>query len=156
MDPHTFKVAMSRWTSGVAVITAQGADGAPAGFTASSFTSLSLEPPMVLFCLGRASRNFATFSTAAGFAVHILGAGQEALSQCFASRERRDRFAGVAWRWSAHGVPVLEEALAVLECRTAATYPGGDHLIVTGEVLEVRVGDGAPLVYLQGAFRGVY
>ena len=152
IPPDTFRTALSRWSSGVTIVTARTPEGERVGLTASSFASLSLEPPLVLFCLGRASTNFDAFQAVPGFAVHILGAEQEALSNRFAAHTG-DRFEGLELSDGRHGAPLLPGCLAVLECRLHQRVPGGDHVIMMGEVEEVTVQDGAPLVYFRGSYR---
>jgi flavin reductase ActVB len=154
VDESAFKSALSRWGSGVSVITARASDGAPVGLTATSFASLSLQPPLVLFCLGRDSTRFDAFEAADAFAIHLLTAGQEALSSRFAAKGG-DKFAGLAVRESRHGLPLLEDCLAVLECRTHARLPGGDHVIVVGEVERLTLGEGEPLLYFRGRYRRI-
>jgi flavin reductase (DIM6/NTAB) family NADH-FMN oxidoreductase RutF len=152
VDPTQFKTALSRWGSGVAVITTRDAAGAPVGLTASSFSSLSLQPPLILFCLGLDSTGHDAFVAAPGFAVHLLAAEQQALSARFATRGG-EKFAGLEHRDGRWGAPLLSGCLAVLECRTHAQVPGGDHIIMVGEVEAVTVGDGEPLLYFRGAYR---
>jgi flavin reductase ActVB len=148
----TFKTALSRWTSGVTIITSRAPTGALGGLTASSFTSLSLEPPLVLFCLGLASRSLEVFRSAEGFAVNILSREQQPLADRFASRSE-DPFAGVDHAAGRMGMPILPDSLAILECRTLHQFPGGDHLILVGEVEEVTLGEGSPLVYWRGQYQ---
>jgi flavin reductase ActVB len=152
VDNAHFKHALSHWGSGVCVITARAADGSPVGLTASSFSSLSLDPPLVLFCLGLDSTNVEAFQAAREFAVHILAAGQESLSSRFASRGG-DKFSGLEHSAGKLGTPVLPGCLAVLECRMHAQLPGGDHIIVVGLVEHSTVRDGHPLLYFRGGYR---
>jgi flavin reductase (DIM6/NTAB) family NADH-FMN oxidoreductase RutF len=146
-----FKSALSHWGSGVTVITTRDAAHAPVGMTASAFASLSLEPPLVLFCLGLDSTGREAFVAAPGFTVHLLAAGQETLSARFAARGG-DKFAGLEYGAGRRG-PLLPGCLTVLECRTHAQLPGGDHIIMVGEVESVTVGDGEPLLYFRGRYR---
>ena len=151
MDEATFKIALSRFASGVTIITSRDGEGAPVGFTASSFTSLSLDPPMVLFCLARDAACFDAFVGAPAFAVNILGHEQQELSNQFAQRGE-DKFAGFAVRDGKNGSPLIEGSLASLECRTTQTVPGGDHLIFLGEVVDIQLAEGRPLLYYQGKY----
>ncbi len=152
VDSKTFKAAMSRWSSGIAIITARGDDGELAGITANSFTSLSLDPPMVLFCLGLDSTSFDLFDHSETFAANILAAGQEALSNHFAA-SGGDKFATVEFQAGNLGAPLLPGCLAALECRVHGKFPGGDHVIFVGEVEAVSLGEGAPLMYYRGGYR---
>jgi flavin reductase (DIM6/NTAB) family NADH-FMN oxidoreductase RutF len=154
MSPEEFKAAMSRWVTGVAVITARSRSGELSGLTASSFASVSLDPPLVLFCLGHASTSKAAFQETDGFAVNILGAGQQSLASGFA-KQGGDKFVGIGWRPGLRGVPLLDDALAQLECRIEIMHPGGDHLIVVGEVERIDVREDKPLVYYRGTYHGI-
>ena len=146
-----FKRAMSRWASGVAVISTQDAKGTPLGFTATSFTSLSLNPPLVLFCLSVNASVTEGFRNAPGFVVNILGAEHQEMSRQFSSQDA-DRFRGIAHAPGLLGMPVLKDALSTLECRTQAIYPGGDHWVFMGEVHAARHREGAPLLYFSGGY----
>ncbi|MCZ6472388.1 MAG: flavin reductase family protein [SAR324 cluster bacterium] len=154
MDIEAFKAALGRFGTGVAVITTRDGEGAPAGFTASSFTSLSLSPPMVLFCLDKAAVSFEVFRAASGFVVNILNHQQQDISNRFASHGE-DKFNGVKVRDGAEGLPLIEGCLANLECRTTDKVAGGDHLIFIGEVRQVHLGEGTPLLYYMGKYHGI-
>ncbi len=154
MDTKAFKNAMSRWATGVTIITTRAPTGELAGFTASSFSSLSLEPPLVLFCLGEEAVSYPAFHAADGFAVHILAREQEPLSARFAEKGG-DKFADVDWSEGSRGVPLIQGALACLECRKIQMYAGGDHRVFLGEVEAVHVKDGAPLLYYRGEYRSI-
>ncbi len=153
IDPRAFRDAAGQFATGVTVITTIDGDGAPVGFTANSFTSVSLDPPMVLFCLGKTSESLPAFEAGPGFAVHILSAGQLEVSIRFASKGI-DRFEGLDWAAGMHGVPVIEGALAVFECSLTHVYDGGDHLIFVGTVERLSpVDHDTPAL---GYFRGGY
>jgi len=154
MSPEEFKAALSRWVTGVTVITTRSRSGEIAGLTASSFTSVSLEPPLVLFCLAHVSTSKSAFDAADGFVVNVLGESQRALSGGFA-RQGGDKFAGVGWRPGLRGMPLIDDALAQLECRIVQRHPGGDHTIVVGEVERVDVREDLPLAYYRGAYRSI-
>jgi len=154
MSPEQFKAALSRWATGVTVITTRSRAGELAGLTASSFSSLSLDPPLVLFCLAHSSTTKPSFDAADGFAVNILSEGQKELSGRFAQLGG-DKFQGVAWRPGLRGIPLLDHALATLECRIAQVHPGGDHSIVVGAVEQIHCGDEKPLVYYRGAYHAL-
>jgi 3-hydroxy-9,10-secoandrosta-1,3,5(10)-triene-9,17-dione monooxygenase reductase component len=135
-------------------MTARGPDGARVGCTASSFNTVSLEPPLVLWSLGLRAASLSAFRATDHFGVSILAEDQRDLALHFA-RPAEDKFAGIAIREGAHGVPLISGALAHLECRIVARYAGGDHEIMLGEVLDLERRDGAPLVYHRGGFHGL-
>lgn len=143
--------AFGHFTTGVTVITAVDAEGNPVGMTANSFSSLSLDPPLVLWSIASNASNFAVFSTASGFAVHVLHAGQQDLATLFATRNT-DRFKGLLTSPGAAGAPLLQDFHARFDCATHATHPGGDHLIIVGRVLDFTAGSGEPLVFYRGRF----
>lgn len=147
-----FRAAMSRWASGVAVVTTRDAAGRCHGFTATSFTSVSLDPPMVLVCLDRSAACSAAFAAATAYAVHILHRGQEELARRFAHKGG-DKFEGLPVRRM--GTPVLPDALAVLECRAADRFDAGDHIILLGLVHHAESFGGTPLLYHDRAFADV-
>jgi flavin reductase (DIM6/NTAB) family NADH-FMN oxidoreductase RutF len=150
IDEAGFRKAMSFFASGVTVVTTESG-GVPFGMTVSAFSSLSLAPPLVLICIEKSTRIHDAIPKAERFAVNILRAGQEALSNAFASRAD-DRFAGVALREGKLKIPILSEALAIVECRLHASLPGGDHTIFVGEVVAADIGEGEPLLYYRGGY----
>ncbi|MGQ9724521.1 MAG: flavin reductase family protein [Tepidimonas sp.] len=151
-SPERFRAALGRFATGVTIVTARAADGAPVGLTANSFNSVSLEPPLVLWSLGLRSRALPVFQTATHYAVHVLAADQQALAERFAC-PHVDRWAGVDWCPGTGGVPLLAGAAAVFECRSRSRYPEGDHVILVGEVLRCRHDSAAsPLLYHGGRF----
>ncbi|WP_165958823.1 flavin reductase [Actinomadura sp. KC345] len=137
VDAQTFRTVLGQWPTGVAVVTTT-ADGWH-GMTASSFSSVSLDPPMVLVCLARGIHTHALVERSGAFAVSILGEDQAAIGHGFAGHAPGDRFAGQDWTAAPTGAPVLDAALAWLDCRVAHAYPGGDHTIFVGEVTAARV-----------------
>ena len=144
--------ALGRFATGVTIVTCRAADGSPVGLTVSSFNALSLTPPLVLWSLRDVSPQMAAFMAAPGFAVNVLAADQQALSQRFAGRDE-DRFALGRWTPGAHGAPVLAGCAAVFECSTASQQDGGDHRLFIGRVLACRDAELAPLVYQAGRYR---
>lgn len=152
--PELFRAVLGRFASGVTVVTTVDDEGRPHGMTVSAFSSLSLQPPLVLVCIGRDATLAPLLATRERMAVNILAASQQALSQRFASKVP-DRFDGVAHRLVDPGVPVLEGALGWLGCRIVARHPAGDHVIYVGEVSAAGVGEGEPLAYFRGAYAGV-
>lgn len=152
MDMPAFKEAMSRYPSGVVVATTQDSAGRLWGFTASSFSSVSLDPPLVLVCLAKTAECFATFSGSQRLAINILGAGDEATAARFA-RRGVDKFAGVELEFDAHGTPMLASALARLSCEKFEAYDCGDHSVIVGRVTAIRLGsEDDPMVYLGRRF----
>ena len=154
MDKTTFRAGLSRFGTGVTIITTRDEQGQPTGFTASSFTSLSLDPPLVLFCLSRDSHCFQAFTANPSFAVNILKDSQQELSARFATQDEA-KFSGVAFRAGETGVPLIPECLANLECYTMEIVPGGDHMIFVGEVKEIHLGEGAPLLFYRGEYHSI-
>lgn len=151
MSPEEFKSALSRWVTGVAVVTTRSRAGDVAGLTANSVTSVSLDPPLVLFCLAHSSTSKPAFDATDRFAVNILGRSQQALAVAFA-QPGGDKFAGVGWRPGQLGIPLLDGAVAQLECRIVQVHPAGDHTIMVGEVERIRVSDEKPLVHYRGMY----
>jgi flavin reductase (DIM6/NTAB) family NADH-FMN oxidoreductase RutF len=143
--------AFGTFATGVAVVTAVRPDGEPVGITANSFTSVSLEPPLLLWCLAAASTNAVAFCVGAPFAVHVLSHEQMDLALHFAQRVREKFHIDPYWRSNPHP-PHLSEALCRFDCRVQARYPEGDHVIVVGQVLGVTRHEGVPLVFSRGRF----
>jgi flavin reductase (DIM6/NTAB) family NADH-FMN oxidoreductase RutF len=146
---RSFRDALGRFATGVAVVTTQGPDG-PVGITANSFASVSLEPPLVLWSPARASRRFAIFVTAPRYAIHILRDDQEDLGRAFTRSWTGPE--GLQWQVGREGLPHLPVALARFDCRLHTVHEGGDHAIVVGQVVEARFGEGRPLVFHAGAY----
>jgi len=155
IDPRVLRGALGRFTTGVVVVTAQTDQGLPFGMTVNSFTSVSLEPPIVLFCVSRASQLHPLFTSGSDFAINVLAESQKALSLCFA-KPGLDRFGILAYQTGRNGVPVLPGALAVLECAKVQVVEAGDHDIVLGSVEALTTGQEPlpdPLVFFAGAYR---
>jgi flavin reductase (DIM6/NTAB) family NADH-FMN oxidoreductase RutF len=141
--------ALGRFATGVTVVTTMTPQG-PLGITANSFASVSLRPPLVLWSPARKSKRFPAFEAASHFAVHVLSAGQRALAERFAAPG--DAFAGLAFEPGEGAVPLIAGCAARFECRHAAGYDGGDHLIVVGEVLRLERADLPPLIFYRGRY----
>ncbi len=155
VDPAVFRAVMSRFVSGVVVVTGVDPDDeSPVGMTCQSFSSLSLDPPMVMFSAANTSKSFPKLQRSGWVAVNILAADQHALSTAFA-RTGADKFAGVKSHPGPHGVPLLTEALAHVVGRISITYPGGDHTIVIIDVVSLSASaeSGHPLVYYASRYR---
>lgn len=146
-----FCAALSRFVSGVTVVTTIGKDNRPAGITVSAFSSVSLEPPLILACINRRASLHDHLTEGTYFAVNILAEDQQKISRLFASKDE-DRFEGARYRWGSSGAPLLDGALAHIECRVVHTYPGGDHSIIVGEVECTSTAEHRPLAYYRGGY----
>ena len=151
VDTGAMREVLGHFASGVTVVTALTADG-PAGFTCQSFSSLSLDPPLVAFAPARTSQTWPALRAIGRFCVNLLAEGQGAVSQNFA-RSGVDKFAGVRWSPSAHGSPVLDDVVAWIDGELWAEYDGGDHSIVVARVLDLGADpDRRPLLFHRGAY----
>ena len=157
VDPREFRRVVGRFGTGVAVVTTVS-EGMGHAITVNSFTSVSLEPLLVLVCIEEAARFHDPLLASGVWGVSVLPAGAETTSTWFATRGR-DLVDQLGEHPTVAGevtsVPLLVEGIAWLECRTTATHPGGDHTIVVGEVLSARAGQGDPLLYVDGSYRAV-
>lgn len=150
-DAAEFRAVLGQFATGVTIITAID-DGEPVGVAANSFTSVSIDPPLVLFCVGRGSSTWPRIEAARKFAVNILGEHQEELSGLFATKGA-DRFGQTEWHVGVGGSPVLHDTLAYLDCEFWNEYEGGDHIIVVGRVLDLGVQrDAGPLLFFRGKY----
>jgi len=146
-----FRHALGQFATGVTIVTARAKDGRRIGLTVNSFTSVSLDPPLVLWCLSRQATDFAAFNTASRFAVNVLSAKQHHLSRQFATT-LTDKFTSVDCGEAPDGSPLLKGATAHFICRVAARFDAGDHVIILGEVEEYRWNEGEPLVFHSGRY----
>lgn len=150
-----FRHAAGSWTTGVAVVTTLDGDGRPFGLTMSAVTSLSLRPQQFLICVDRAADSLPALERSGLFCINLLARGQEDVSRRFASKSA-DKFAGVPHRQLAgSGLPVLGGVIGFVACRVAAMLPGGDHVIVIGDVLQAEAHGGEPLVHFRGEYRAL-
>src|SRR5271155_2742809 len=146
IDVARFREVLGHFATGITIVTAME-DGEPVGFTCQSFVSLSLDPPLVAMAPGKSSTSWPRMVSAGAFGVNILSSTQEALGRSFAV-SGGDKFTGVLWEpGPVAGAPMLEGALAWLECRLGAIHDAGDHELVTGRVLALGVGEGHPLLF---------
>lgn len=152
LDAKAFRAALGRFATGVTLVTTQGSDGRPIGLTVSSFNSVSLAPPLVLWSLSLGSSSQPYFDIAADYAINVLAADQIDLARRFASRGIADRFEGVSWTPGLGGAPIIAGCAAVFECRSNARYVAGDHTIHVGEVLRCEHRVAPPLVFHAGGF----
>ena len=151
IDGDLFKRVLGSFASGVTIVTTQDGAGGPKGMTVTAFSSVSLDPPLVLICIDRKADSLASLHETGRFAVNILGEGQDEISRRFAAKDV-DRFAGVRVRPGATGLPLLEGALGVLECRVVSQHPAGDHIIFVGEVEAAAMEPAAPLLHFRGRY----
>lgn len=151
IDLNEFRRALSCFATGVAVVTALDADGEKAGMTISSFNSVSLDPPLVLWSIADDSYSYNVFMEAEYFAVNVLAMHQKELSSRFAQRGA-NKFEGIECREGLHGVPILPDYAACFECRIEHRYEGGDHKIIVGRVLRMEDRETDPLIFYRGRF----
>lgn len=159
MDQKELRTALGAFLTGVTVVTARGPDGAPVGMTANAFTSVSLDPPLILVCVGEHASSYEAMSAADRFAVHVLAADQDELSTTFAKSagDGVDKFDGIAWTEGSGGVPLLDDYLSRLQCRTTQRIPAGDHVVLIAEVeaIDTDQTGRAPLGFLRGKYTAV-
>lgn len=148
-DADTFRLALGQFATGVTVITTVTEQG-PVGITANSFTSVSLDPPLVLWCPAKAAKRHDFFMQAQHFAIHVLGSDQ--LNVCEEFARSWGVFSDYENAKNEAGVPIIPGCLAVFECQTTQTHDAGDHTIIVGEVYRARQRDGDPLAFSQGAY----
>ncbi len=154
VGPHAFLRACAQFTTGVAVTTVLDSAGAPHGMTVNSFTSVSLQPPLVLVCIDRKARILEHFLNSDLFAINILRENQESLSRRFA-QEYEDRFGSVEWYPGETRMPLIPGALATLECSVFQRLESGDHTVVIGEVVSAIRHEGRPLIYFSSSYRSL-
>ena len=154
-DSADFRQAMANFCTGVTVVTGLN-DGVPVGFTAQSFVSLSLEPPLIAVCPGKSSSSWPRIRAAGGFCINILAADQMAICQAMA-KSGADKFADIDWRSGVTGAPIIAGSLAFVDCLPHAEHEAGDHFIAVGEVKDFSLvkGDESPLLYFRSGF-GVF
>lgn len=147
-----FRAACGLFASGVTVVTRRLPDGAPYGMTVSSFTSVSLDPPLILVCIDRSARFLRDLSSEQAFAVNILSEEQQHVAARFADRKEEDRFCGVHWSEGWKAVPLVSGVVATFTCRLQQKVEGGDHFILIGEVQEIHRHKGSPLVWCDRGY----
>ncbi|MDJ0637342.1 MAG: flavin reductase [Paracoccaceae bacterium] len=155
IDPRALRRALGNFATGVTIITAKGTDGTRVGVTASSFNSLSLDPPLILWSSKKDARSCAIFETASHFAVNILAADQLEMSNHFA-RQQEDKFAGVDWQEGIGGAPIFPNCAGRFQCETYDKLEGGDHWIFVGKVVDFDDFGRSPLCFHQGSYAMVY
>ena len=155
VNQNDLRAAMSRLVTGVVIATARTSDG-PVGMTINSFTSVSLDPPLLLVCLYKQAASAPALVEASHFAINVLQAGQQPASITFSTRVE-DRFGKTPWSCGEAGAPILADSLGVFECERFAVYDGGDHHILVGQVVKASF-DAAldPLLYFRGSYRRLH
>jgi flavin reductase (DIM6/NTAB) family NADH-FMN oxidoreductase RutF/DNA-binding IclR family transcriptional regulator len=152
IDPRTFRSVLGHFPTGVAAITAIGADGAPVGMAVGSFTSVSLDPPLVAFLPDRGSTTFPRIREVGSFCVNVLAGDQESVCRSFAAKGS-DKYAGISWQPAGSGAPMLDGAVAWIDCDIDTIHDAGDHFIVVGRVRELQAEtDRRPLLFFQGGY----
>jgi len=155
VTPDEFRAALGRFATGVTVVTVETTEQRIHGMTANAFCSVSLNPPLILVCIDHLAETYLHLREHGKFGVSVLKQEQEALSEFFADPERNPDAAyrlGIRYRTMKSGMPVLENALANLDCRVVEAHAAGDHTIFVAEVREVRLGEGLPLLYFRGQY----
>ena len=154
IPPDALREAMSRFPTGVTVVTAIGPSG-PAGATANAVASLSLEPPMMLAALDLGSRTLVAVEHAGRFGINVLARGQADIARRFSTKDPHpEKWNGVGWSERA-GAPRITDTAIWVGCELADALPGGDHVVVTGVVTDLDAGEGRPLLFLDGEYRSV-
>ncbi len=151
LEKADFRRALGHFAAAVTVVTTQRKDGHPVGITVTAFSSLSLEPPLVLVCIDKRAKIHDHFERDRTFAVNILRDDQEAVSRRFASSEP-DQFREIGYTDGPFGAPLIQDAICSIECRVVDALAGGDHTIFVGEVESSRVLEGKPLLYFRGGY----
>jgi flavin reductase (DIM6/NTAB) family NADH-FMN oxidoreductase RutF len=150
LDEARFREVLGHFATGITIVTANE-EGVPVGFSCQSFAALSLDPPMVLLAPAKSSTSWPRIAQAGAFCVNILGQDQEAVCRAFAV-SGGDKFEGVNWTPGVTGAPIITGSLAYVECTLGSIYEGGDHELVTGHVVAVEAGEGAPLLFYRSGF----
>jgi 3-hydroxy-9,10-secoandrosta-1,3,5(10)-triene-9,17-dione monooxygenase reductase component len=151
VDSARFRTVLGHFATGVTVVTGHGQDG-PAGLSANSFTSVSLDPPLILVCVAHTSSTWPAIRDSGRFAVNVLGEHQEDTSRRFSAKSG-DRFEGVGWAPGKTGSPIFHDAIAYVDCVIDAEHEGGDHVIVVGRVVDMgQPAEGGPLLFWRGGY----
>ncbi len=155
-DPRTLRDALGCFATGVTVVTCFDPDGRPFGITANSFTSVSLDPPLLLVNVQKQATSAPALTAASQFAVNVLQTGQQPASIRFSTRDE-DRFGATPWSCGEAGAPILKDSLSVFECERFAVYDGGDHHILVGQVVKASFDESLdPLLFFRGSYRRLH
>jgi flavin reductase (DIM6/NTAB) family NADH-FMN oxidoreductase RutF len=149
---HEFRAALGSFASGVTVVTTKDDVGNLHGLTVSAFSSVSMDPPLILICIQKTTHSYHAFVESKSFVVNILNESQQEISNQFAFKHE-DKFEGISYNLSKTGMPILEDCLVNLECSLKHSYDGGDHTIFVGEIENAVINEGNPLVYWKGNYR---
>lgn len=152
LDARDIRNVMGHFATGVTVITTKDKTGKPFGLTVNSFTSLSLNPPLVIVCVDKTVDCYSCFEDSKVFAVNVLGEDQEEISQRFATKGI-EKFEGVKWRMGEKGSPLLDGVIGAIECKVAQSYDGGDHTIFLGEIVKATAQGDRPLLFFKGKYQ---
>ncbi len=152
-DHHEYRRTLGSFPTGVAIMTTRDGDGEPAGLTCNSFSSVSLDPPLVLWSLRKASKSIDIFREAKSFAINVLAEDQDHLSQRFATSSILKKFEDVSWSTGYSALPLIDDCVARFHCDVSAQHDAGDHIIFLGQVVKYEmVREGVPLVFYKGAY----
>ena len=151
VDRDTFRSVLGRFASGITVVTIRDERGKDHGMTVSAFSSISLDPPLVMVCIGHDATMYPVLGDIAWFGINILGHNQEPVSRRFAGKDI-ERFDGIGFERGESGVVLLDDVLAWLECRVVTRHEAGDHTLIIGEVEAAAARDGRPLLYYRGGY----
>jgi flavin reductase (DIM6/NTAB) family NADH-FMN oxidoreductase RutF len=155
-DPRTLRDALGCFATGVTVVTCVDDEGRPAGLTVNSFTSVSLDPPLLLVCLHKLAASTGALTSAPHFAINVLHTGQQPASITFSTRVE-DRFGCTPWSTGEAGAPILKESLCVFECERFGLHDGGDHHILVGQVVKASFDASLdPLLFFRGSYRRLH
>ncbi len=154
IERDDFRRVLGNFASGVTVVTTLGPDGAPYGLTATAFTSVSLDPPLVLVCVDKRAESLPHLQASQLFAVNFLAGGDEERSRRFAV-SGGDKFSGVSWSAAVTGAPILANVVGYVDCRVVQTLSAGDHLIFVGQVEAAAAFDAEPLLFFRGGYRAM-
>lgn len=152
LDTAEFRRVLGHWASGVSVVTTRTPAGRPCGLTANAISSLSLDPPLVLACVDRRADTHDCIISTGAFAISILAHDAERIARLFSTEGLEHKFEGIAFREEVTGAPVLDAALAWVDCHVHARYDGGDHTIFVGHVAAAGAVDGTPLLYYRSGY----
>lgn len=150
-NERTLRTALGRFASGITIVTTRGEDGCAEGMTANAFSALSLDPPLILWCLRKATRLRRIFERCEYFAVNVLSAEQRRISSQFA-KPASDKFADVEWYEGLAGIPLIAGCLAHFECRRQRRHFGGDHVVFIGQIERFGYRQGEPLLFSAGSY----
>lgn len=152
MESSEFRRILGHWVSGVSIVATKKTDGKLCGLTANAIASVSLNPPLVLVCVEHGADSHDCIRTAGIFSINMLSTDQERIARRFATWEVDTKFEGIAFHEEITGAPILDDALAWVDCRVHAEFPAGDHTIFVGEVVAGDATEGSPLIYYRGGY----